>query len=166
MLIKFGHRTGKGQFSFQSQRKTMPKNAQTTAQLHSSHTLVKQWSKFSKPGFNSTWTVNFQMFKLDLEKAEEPEIKLPTSIGSLKKQESSRKTSTSALLTMPKPLTVWITKSCGKFWKRWESQTTLPASWEICTQVKKQQLELTEQQTGFKLGKEYVKAVYIVTLLI
>ena len=55
------------------------------------------------------WTVNFQMFKLDLEKAEEPEIKLPTSIGSLKKQENSRKTPTFALLTMPKPLTVWIT---------------------------------------------------------
>ena len=51
----------------------------------------------------------------DLEKAEEPEIKLPTSIGSLKKQKSSRKTSTSALLTMPKPLTVWITINCGKF---------------------------------------------------
>ena len=55
------------------------------------------------------WTVNFQMFKLDLEKAEEPEIKLSTYTGSLKKQEISRKTSTSALLTMPKPLTVWIT---------------------------------------------------------
>ena len=53
--------------------------------------------------------MNFQMFKLDLEKAEKPEIKLPTSIGSSKKQESSRKTSTSLLLTMPKPLTVWIT---------------------------------------------------------
>ena len=61
--------------------------------------------------------MNFQMFKLDLEKAEEPEIKLPTSVGSLKKQESSRKTSISALLTMPKPLTVWITKNCGKFFK-------------------------------------------------
>ena len=55
------------------------------------------------------WTINFQMFKLDLEKAEEPEIKLPSSVGSSKKQESSRKTSTFALLTMPKPLTVWIT---------------------------------------------------------
>ena len=54
-------------------------------------------------------TENFQMFKLDLEKAEEPEIKLPTSTGSSKKQESSRKTSISALLTMPKPLPVWIT---------------------------------------------------------
>ena len=65
----------------------MPKNAQTTAQLHSSHTLVKQCSKFSKPGFNNMWTVNFQMFKLVLEKAEEPEIKFPTSTGSSKKQE-------------------------------------------------------------------------------
>ena len=64
--------------------------------------------------------MNFQMFKLDLEKAEEPEIKLPTSAGSSKKQESSRKISTSALLTMPKPLTVWITTNCGKFFKRWE----------------------------------------------
>ena len=53
--------------------------------------------------------MNFQIFKMDLEKAEEPEIKLPTSVGSSKKQESSRKTSDSALLTMPKPLTVWIT---------------------------------------------------------
>ena len=58
--------------------------------------------------------MNFQMFKLGLEKAEEPEITLPTSAGSSKKQESSRKTSTSALLTMPKPLTVWITINCGK----------------------------------------------------
>ena len=62
-----------------------------------------------------TSTVNFQMFKQDLEKAEEPEIKLPTSAGSSKKQESSRKTSISALLTMLKPLTVWITINCGKF---------------------------------------------------
>ena len=62
---------------------------------------------------------------------------------------------------MPKPLTVWITTNCGKFLKRWEYQTTLPASWEICMQVKKQKLELDmEQRTGSKLGKEYVKAVY------
>ena len=85
------HRTGKGQFSFQSQRKAMPKNVQIIVQLHSSHSLAKQCSKFSKPGFNSTWTVNFWMFKLVLEKAEEIEIKLPTSAGSSKRQESSRK---------------------------------------------------------------------------
>ena len=84
-------------------------------------------------------------------KAEEPEIKLPTSAGSWKKQESSRKTSISALLTMPNPLTVWITINCGKFLKRWEYQTTWPASWETCRQVRKQQLELDmEQQTGSK----------------
>ena len=148
-----GHRTGKGQFSFQSQRKAMPKNAQTTTQLHSSHTLEEWCSKFSKPGFSNTWTLNFQMFKLVLEKAEGPEIKLSTSSVSSKKQESSRKTSNSisALLTMPKPLTVRITVNYGKFWKRWECQTTWPASWEICRQVKKQQLELDmEQQTGSK----------------
>ena len=57
----------------------------------------------------------------------------------------------SALLTMPKPLTVWITINCGKIWKRWENQTTWPASWEICMQGRKQQLELDmEQQTGSK----------------
>ena len=89
------------------------------------------------------------MFKLDLEKAEEPEIKLLTSVGSYKKQESTRKTSTSASLTKLNPLTVWITANCGKFFKRWEYQTTWPASWETCMQVKKQQLEQDiEQQTG------------------
>ena len=71
--------------------------------------------------------MNFQIFKLDLEKAEEPEIKLLTSVRSLKKQESSRKISASALLTKPKPLTVWITTNCGKFLKIWEYQITLPA---------------------------------------
>ena len=135
--LSSGHRTGKGQFSFQSQRKAMPKNIQTIAQLHSFHKLEKQCSKFSKPGFNSIRTMNFQMFNLDVEKAEEQVFKLPISTGSLKKQESSRKTSTSALLTTPKPLTVWITTNCGKFLKRQKYKTALPASWEICMQVKK-----------------------------
>ena len=62
---------------------------------------------------------------------------------------------------MLNPLTVWITTNCGKFFKRWEYQNTWPASWEICVQVKKQQLEMDmEKQTGSKLGKEYIKAVY------
>ena len=99
--------------------------------------------------------------QVDLEKTEEPEIKLPTSFDHWKSKEKSRKTSTSASLTMLKPLTAWITKNCGKFFKRWEYQTTWPASCETCVQVKKQQLELDmEEQTGSKLGKEYVKAVY------
>jgi len=91
------------------------------------------------------------MFKLVLEKAEEPEIQLPTSTRSSKKQESSRKTSISALVTMPNPLTVWIIINCGKFWKKWEYQNTWPASWETYMQVRKQQLEQDmEQQTGSK----------------
>ena len=91
------------------------------------------------------------MFKLDLEKAEEPEIKLPTSIGSLKKQENTRKASTSALLITPKPVILWTTTNSGKFLKGWEYLTAWPASWEICMQVRKQQLELdTEQQNGSK----------------
>jgi len=98
----------------------MPKIFQATLQQYMNHEL--------------------QMFKLVLEKAEEPEIEFPTSIGLSKKQESSRKTPTSALLTMAKPLTVWITKNCGKFFKRWKYQTIWPASWEIYMQVRKQQL--------------------------
>ena len=107
------------------------------------------------------WIKNFQMYKLDLGKAKEPEIKLPTFIGSYKKKENSRKTSTSALLTMLKLLTVWITTNWGKFSKRWVYQTTLTASWETSMQVKKRQLELDmEQQTGSKLRKKCFKAVY------
>ena len=92
------------------------------------------------------------MFKLVLEKAEEPEIKLLTSIESSKKQESSRKTSNSALLNNTKSFD-WITINCGKFFKRWEYQTTRPVSWEICMQVKKQQLELDTEQQTFQIGK-------------
>ena len=129
----------------------MPKNAQTIAQLHSSHTLVML--KILQARLHSMGTVNFQMFKLVLEKAEEPEIKLP-----FKKQESSRKTSIYWLCQ-----SLWLCGSpqTGKFLNRWEYQTTWPASWEICMQVKKQQLELDmEQQTGSKLGKEYIKVAY------
>ena len=78
--LSSGHRTGKGQFSFQSQRRAMPKNVQTIAQLHSFHMLARQCSKSFKLGFSSMWTKNFH--RLNLEKADEPEIKLPTFTGS------------------------------------------------------------------------------------
>ena len=101
-------------------------NAKECSNYHTialiSHT--SKCSKFSKPSFNSMWTMNFQMFELGLEKAEEPQIQLATLVGSQKKNKSPRKASTSALLIMPKPLTVWITVNCAKFWKRWEYQTT------------------------------------------
>ena len=143
---------------------------QTTTQFHLSSTyfmLAKKCSKFFKPGFNSMLTVNFQVYyKLDLENTEEPVNKLPTSIGSSKKQESSRKTSTSALMTMPKPLTVRITINCGKFWKRWEYQTTWRASWEICMQANKQQLELYMNKRLVPNRERSTSRLYIVTLLI
>ena len=90
------------------------------------------------------------MFKLDLEKAEEPEIKLLISTGLSKKQESSRKTSISAFIGYAK---AFDCVDHNKLWKilRWEYQTTWPASWETYMQVRKQQLELDmEQQTGSK----------------
>ena len=101
-----------------------------------------------------------QMYKLDLEKAEEPEIKLPTSVESLKKREFQKK---HLLLLYWLCQSLWLCRpqQTGKLLKRWEYQATWPASWEICVQVKKQQLELDmKQRTGTKLGKEYVKAVY------
>ena len=136
------------------------KNAETTAQLHSSHTLVKQCSKFSRPGFRNMWTVNFQMFKLVLGKAD---IKLPTSTRSSKKQEF-QKNINFCFIDYAKAFDCVdhiITLNCGKFWKRWEYQTIWPASWETCMKVGKQRLEQDmEQQTGSKLGKEYIKALY------
>ena len=115
--LSSSHRTGKGQFLFQCQRRAMPKNVQT-AQLHLFHMLAKQCSTSSKWGFNSMWTENFQLYKLDLEKAEEPEVKLPTYAESQKKQGNSRETSTSASLTVLKPLIVWVTTNGRKFLKR------------------------------------------------
>ena len=107
-----GHRTGKGQFSFQSQREAMPKNAQTTTQFYSSHTLMFKILQARLQQY-----VNHELpdVQAGFENTEEPEIKLSTSAGSSGKQESSRETSISALLTMPKLLTVWITINCGKF---------------------------------------------------
>ena len=104
--------------------------------------------------------MNFQVFKLDLEKAVEPEIKLPTSTGSSENQESSRKTSTSVLLTMPKPLTVWITIN----WKILK-QMGIPDHLTCLLRNLYAGQEATVRtrhgtQTGSKSGKEYVKAVY------
>ena len=105
------------------------------------------------------WTKNFQVFKLDLEKAEEPEIKLPTSVGSSKKQESSR-TSTFALLTMIKPLTVWVIPNCGKFLRDGNTRPSyLPPEKSVRRSRSKLELDL-EQQTGSRLGKQYIKLVY------
>ena len=105
-----GHRTGSGQFSFQSQRRVMPKNVQNSVQVCSFHMLARLCSKSFKLGFRSRWSKNFQM---DFKEAEEPEIKLSTFAGSWQKQGNSGKASTSTSLSMLKPLTV----DHNKLWK-------------------------------------------------
>ena len=114
--LSSANRTGKGQVSFKSQKGAMPKSVQTTTQLQSFHMLAFLVTlKILQARLQQYLNRKFPVVQTGFRKAEEPEIKLPTSAGSSKKQESSRKTSISALLTMPKPLTVWITINCGKF---------------------------------------------------
>ena len=93
------------------------------------------------------------------------EIKLPTFTGSWRKQGSSRKAFISASLTLLKSLTVWITTNCGKFFKRWEHQTTLPVSWETCMWVKKQQ-NWTWNNSLVRNWERSTIRLFIVTLFI
>ena len=137
--LSSGHRTEKVQFSFQSQRRAMSKNVQTTIQLCSFKILASLCSKLFKRGFSIMWTENFQIYTLGSKEEDEPEIKLPTFTGSWRRQQNFRKIATSASLRTLKPLTLQITANCGKFLKSWEYQTTLPVSWDTCMQVKKQQ---------------------------
>jgi len=98
------------------------------------------------------------MFKLDLEKAEEPERINCQHLLDHQKSKRMPKKHQLLLYWLHQILWLWITT--GKFFKRWEYQTTSPASWEICVQIKKQSLEPDKEQTGSKLGKDYFKAVY------
>ena len=121
--------------------------------------IGRSHSKSFKLGFNNTWAKNFQIYRLDLEKAEEPETKCHHPLDHRK---SKRVPEKYLLLLYWLRQNLWLcgSQQTGKFWKRWDYQTTLPASWEICMQVRKQQLELVmEQQTGSKLEKEYIRAV-------
>ena len=149
--LSSGHRTVKGPFSFQSKKDNAQKcsNYCTIALIsHASKVMLKilqarlqQYVNCELPnvqaGFRKGRGTRDQITNIRriMEKA----------------REFQKKTSISALLTMPKPLIEWITINCGKFWKRWEYQATWPPSWEICMQVRKQELELDiEQQTGSK----------------
>ena len=137
----------KGQFSFQSQRRANAKecsNYRTVALIsHASKVMLKilqarlqQYVNRELPDVET----GFRSQRNQRSNYQHP----------LDHRKSKRVSEISALLTMPKPLTVWITTNCGKFWKGWEYQTTWPASWEICMQVRKQQLELDMEQTGSK----------------
>ena len=145
--LSSGHRTG-----IQSQRKAMPKNVQTTAQLHSSskvmlkilHTRLQKYMNSELPDVQAGFR-----------KGRGTKIKLPTFTGSLKKQESSRKTSISALLTMPKPLTVWITKNC-KILQEMRIPDHLTCLLRNLYAGKEAAVLTGSKQTGSKLEKEYV----------
>ena len=153
--LSSGHRTGK--VSVQSNSKECSNYCKITLTSHASKAMLK----ILQARLQQYMNCELSDVQAEFRKGRGTRDQIAKSAGSLKKQESSSKTPTSLLLTMPKPLTVWIKTNCGIFFKRWEYQASWPASWEICMQVKKQQLELDmEQQTGSKLGTEYIKAVY------
>ena len=123
----------------------MPKNAQTTA--HTSKVTLK----ILQARFQQYLNHELPDVQAGFRKGRATRGQIANIHWNMKKQEGSRKTSTFASLTTLKPLSMWITTNCGKFLERWEYQTTLPVFWETCMQVKKQQLELdNEQQTGSK----------------
>ena len=122
--LSSGHRTGKGQFPFQSQRKGNAKECSNYHKIALISHATKIMLKILQARLQQFMNYELPDVQAGLKKAEKPEIKMPTSAGSSTKQERSRKISISALLTMPKPLTVWIITNCGKFFKRWEYQTT------------------------------------------
>ena len=131
------------QFSLQSQRWAMPKNVQVTVQLHSFYMLAKlSWKSF-KLGFRSMWTEKSQMHKLSLEKAEEPEIKLPTWFtGSWIEQGNPRINIYFCFIDYDKAFDCVYHKKLLKILKEMNYQAIWPVSWETCMQVRKQQLEL------------------------
>ena len=119
----------------------MPKNVQTTAQLHLFYMLARLMLKILQARLQQYMNWKVPEVQAGFKKAEEPEIKLPTSTASYKKKGNSKETSTSASMNVLKLLTVWITTNQRKFLKRWEYQTTLPLSWETHMQAKRKQLE-------------------------
>ena len=149
---KFGklssdHRIGKGQFSFQSLRKAMPKNALTTTQLHSSHTLVKKCSKFSKPGFNNMWTVNLKVFR----KGRGTRDQIANICWIVKKAREFQENICFCFVDYAKAFDCVSQNTPGNSERDGNTRALWPTSWEICMQVRKQMLELDmEQQTGSK----------------
>ena len=135
------------------------------AQLHGSLNIL-----WHCPSLGLKWKLTFPVFHCEKSKSLRIQAKCRKGRGTrcqivnihwiIKKAREFRKKTYFCFIDYARAF-VWITTNCGKFWKRWESQTTWPASWEICIQVREQQLELAmEQQTGTKWGSEYVKAVY------
>ena len=166
---KFGklnsdHRTGKGQFSFQSQQG----NAKNSSNYHTI-ALISHASKFMLKILQARLQqyMNWELpdIQAGFRKARGTRDQIANICWIIEKARVPEK-STSALLTMQKSLSVWITTNCGKFFKRWGYQTTWPASWEICMQVKKQQSELDMEHGLVQNWERHMSRLYIVTLLI
>ena len=148
--LSSGHRIGKGQFSFQSQGKAVPKNAQTTAQLHISH-ASRVMLKILEARFQQYVNCELPDVQAGFRKGRGTRDQIGTMCWIIKKAREFQKNIYFCFIDYVKAFHCVVKTSCGKFWKRWEYQTTWPASWEICTQVRKQSLELdVEQQTGSK----------------
>ena len=161
--LSSGHRTGKGQFSFQSQRKNVKECSNYHKIALISHTS-KVMLKILQARFQQYVNWELPDVQARFRKGRRTRDQIANIHWIIEKAREFQKTSLSALLTMQKPLTVWITTNFGKVFKRCSHltchQTTLSDSWEIWMQVKKQQLELDmEQWTCSKLRKEYVKTV-------
>ena len=145
--LSIGHRTGKGQFSLQSQRKAMPKNVQSIALIsHASKVMLK----ILQAGLQQSLNCELPDVQAGFRKGRGTRGQIANIHWMIKKAREFQKNIYFCFIDYAKTF-VWITTNCGKLLKRWEYKTTWPASWEICMQVKKQQLEPdTEQQTGSK----------------
>ena len=161
-----GHRTGKGQFSFQSQRKAMPKNAQTTAQLYSSHTIVKVMLKILQARLQQYVNCELPDVQASSKKGRGTRDQIANICWIIKKAREFQKNIYFYFIEYAKAFDCLDHNNCGKFLKRWEYQITLLASWEICMQVKKQQLELDMNNRMVPNFKRSMSRLYIVTLLI
>ena len=167
--LSSGHRTGKDELSFQSQRNAQSQSNAKECMNYHKIALISHSSKVMLKIFQGRLQsyMNYELphVQAGFRKGRGARNKLPTSVGSSKKQERSRKASNSDSLTTPKSSTVWITMNCGKFLKRWEGQTTLRAFWETCMQVKKQQIDLNMEWL-VQNGERSMSRLYIITLLI
>ena len=133
-----GHRTGKGQFSLQSQRKTMPKNAQTTAQLHSSHTPIKVMLESLQARLQQCINCELPDVQVGFRRGRGTRDQIVNIHSIIKKARELQKNIYFCSIDYAKDFNcVDHNKLCGKFFKRWDYQTTWPASWEICMQIKK-----------------------------
>ena len=162
--LSSGHRTGKGQFPFQSQRKAVPKNAQTITQLHSSHYTHKVMLKILQARLQQYMNNELPDVQACFRKGKGTRDQIANIHWIIEKSKRVPKRNLLLLYWLCQSLWLCGSQQTGKFFKRWEYQTTWSASWEICMQVRKQQLELDIKLVPNR--ERSTSRLYIVTLLI